>query len=130
MRLRRPSATITGTNDRADPGGPIMVRYWYSFTPLVVIPTVILLALPWLGVIALMLVALVALAALGALARGIIVVPRMLVRSVGRRLHSRSGTRRQPARSAARAPVGPAQSMPAGAAVLLVSPPSESERLT
>jgi hypothetical protein len=130
MRLQRSSATIAATNDYAVPGGPIMVRYWYSFTPLVVIPTVILLALPWLGVIALMLFALVALAVLGALTWLVVFVPHRLVRSVGRRLHSRSVTARQPALSAARLPVGPAQSMPAGAAVLLASPPSEPERLT
>jgi hypothetical protein len=108
-----------------------MVRYWYSCTPLVVILTVIPLALPWLGLIALMLFALIALAALGALAWGIVLVPHMLVRSVGRRRHSRSGTARQPAMpSAARSRVEPAQSMPAAAAVLLASPPSEPERLT
>ena len=107
-----------------------MVRYWYSLTPLVVILTVTLLALPWLGLIALLFLALVALVALGLLASGVVFVPQMVVRSVGRRLHSRTGTGRQPAPSAARPSVGTAQSVPVGAAMLLASPPSEPERLT
>ena len=106
-----------------------MVRYWYSFTPLVVIPTVILLALPWLGLIALMVFVLVVLVALGALAWGVVVVPRMLVRSMRRRLHSRSGVELvlPPPLAAARPRVGTAQSMPAGA-LLLAGPPPDSER--
>jgi membrane protein implicated in regulation of membrane protease activity len=108
-----------------------MMRYWYSLTPLVVVLTVFPLALPWLGLIALMLFALIALAALGTLAWGIVFVPHMVVRAVGRRRHSRRGTRRQPATlSAARPSVRPTQSMPASASLLLASPPSESERLT
>jgi hypothetical protein len=131
MRVQGSKATIAGTNDRADPGGPIMVRYWYSLTPLVVVPTVIVFALPWLGLIALMFFALIALATLGTLAWGIVVVPQVLVRFVGRRLHSRNGTRRQPATlPAARPRAGRPQPMPTGAAVLLASPPPESERLT
>jgi hypothetical protein len=130
MRLQRHGATITGTNDRADPEEPIMVRYWYSLMPLVVTLTVILLAIPWLGLIALMLFTLIALAALGALAWGIVFVSQMLIRSVGRRWHSRSGSGNQPATlSAARPHVGPAESVPAGA-LLLASPPSDSERST
>jgi len=131
MRVRRSSAILAETNDRRRSGGLIMVRYWYSFTPLVVVLTAILLALPWLGLIALLFFALIALAALGALAWGIAFVARMVVRGVDRRRLSRSGTRRMPAtRPAARPSVRPAQSVPAGAAVLLASPPSESERLT
>jgi len=106
-----------------------MVRYWFSFTPLVVIVTVVLLTLPWLGLIALMLLALVAIAALGALACGVVFVPRMLFRSVGRRLRSRRDTEEKPALSTVPPHVGPAQSMPAGA-LLLASPPSDPERLT
>ena len=107
-----------------------MLRYWYSLTPLVVILTVFLLAAPWLGLIALMLFALIALAALAVLAWGIVFVPQMLVRSVGRRWHRRSATGPQPATlSAARPHVEPAQSMPAGA-LLFASPPSDSERST
>jgi hypothetical protein len=131
MRLRRPGATIAEQTTAPIRKEPIMVRYWYSLTPLVVIGTLIILSAPWLGLIALMVFVLVALAALGALVWGIVLVLQMLTRSVGRRWHSRSGAERPPATlSAARPPVAPAQSMPAGAAVLLASPPSESERST
>jgi hypothetical protein len=41
-----------------------MVRYFYAWTPLVIVAAVVLLSMPWLGLIALMIVALVALAAL------------------------------------------------------------------
>jgi hypothetical protein len=108
-----------------------MVRYWYSLPPLVVVATVFFLALPWLGLIALMLFALVALAALGALAWGIVLVPHMVIRAVGSRRQSRRGRKRQPVTlPAARPSVRPTQSMPVGAAVLLARPPSEPERLT
>ena len=107
-----------------------MVRYWYSLAPFVVVLTVILLALPWLGLIALMLFALIVLAALGALAWGIVFVARRVVWAVGRRWYSRSDIRPRPATlTAARPSVRPSQPTPAGA-VLLLAPPSESERLT
>jgi hypothetical protein len=63
-----------------------MVRYFYAWTPLAIVGAVVLLALPWLGLIALMLVALVA---LPALAIAIVFVPYMLIRGVGRRLQGR-----------------------------------------
>lgn len=44
-----------------------MVRYWYAGTPLVIVGTVAILALPWLGLIALMAVLLAAVGVLGAL---------------------------------------------------------------
>ena len=53
-----------------------MVRYFYAWTPLVIVGTVVLLSLPWLGLIALVVFALVALAALAALAWAIVFVPR------------------------------------------------------
>jgi hypothetical protein len=110
--------------------GLIMVRYWYSLSPFIVILAVVTLALPWLGLIALMLFALVAVAALGALAWGIVFVPQLLARSARRRWRSLSDMGRQPAAlSTARPHVASAESMPA-APVLLVSQPSESDRLT
>jgi hypothetical protein len=108
-----------------------MVRYWFSFTPLVVVATVVLLALPWLGVIALMVFTLAALTTLAALVAGVVVAPYMLVRSVGRRRHNRRGMVLQPVRlAAARPPLEPTQSIPAGATVFLSGPPSGPERLT
>jgi uncharacterized protein (DUF486 family) len=65
-----------------------MVRYFYAWTPLVIVGTVVLLTLPWLGLIALMIVSLVALAAL---AWAIVFVPYMLSRAISRRWQGRSG---------------------------------------
>jgi hypothetical protein len=59
-----------------------MVRYFYAWTPLVIIGTVVLLSLPWLGLIALMIVSL---GALAALAWAIVFVPYMLGRAISRR---------------------------------------------
>jgi hypothetical protein len=65
-----------------------MVRYFYAWTPLVIVATVVLLSLPWLGLIALMLVALVA---LPTLALAIVFVPYMLIRAISRSWQGRSG---------------------------------------
>ena len=56
------------------------MRYFYAWTPFVIVGTVVLLSLPWLGLIALMVSALVALVALAALASAIVAVPYVLVR--------------------------------------------------
>jgi hypothetical protein len=61
-----------------------MVRYFYALTPLVLVATIFLLALPWLGLIALMVVTLVA---VPALALAILAVPYMLVHALARRVH-------------------------------------------
>ena len=68
-----------------------MVRYFYAWMPFVIVGTVVLLALPWLGLIALMVFALVALGALAALAWAIVFVPYMLVRAIGRRWQLHGG---------------------------------------
>jgi hypothetical protein len=60
-----------------------MVRYFYLWTPYVIVGAVVFLALPWLGLIALMVASLVL---LPALALAIVVAPYMLVRAIGRRL--------------------------------------------
>ena len=67
-----------------------MVRYFYAWTPLVIVGTVVLLSLPWLGLIALMIFSLVAVAALAALASSIVFVPYMLGREISR--HWQGGT--------------------------------------
>ena len=74
-----------------------MVRYFYAWTPLVIVGTVVLLSMPWLGLIALMILSLVALGALAALAWAIAFVPYMVSRAIGRRLRSRSGASPRPA---------------------------------
>jgi hypothetical protein len=70
-----------------------MVRYFYAWTPLVIVfGTVILLSIPYLALIALMIVALVALAAL---AWAIASVTHILSWAVSRRWHGRRGMTRQ-----------------------------------
>ena len=66
-----------------------MVRYFYLWTPYVIVGTIVLLSLPWLGLIALMVVALVA---LPALAIAIVAAPYMLVQAIGRRWEARGAT--------------------------------------
>jgi len=70
------------------------VRYFNSWTPLVIVGTVPLLALPWLALIALVIVSLVALAAVAWIT---VVVPYMVGRALGRRWHTRSSASRRTA---------------------------------
>ena len=88
------------------------MRYFFAWIPLVIVGTVVLLSLPWLGLIALMLVALVALAAL---AWAIVAVPYMLGRAISRRWQ---GSVASPRTAAAPAPansgVQGTRSVPAG----------------
>lgn len=72
-----------------------MVRYFYALTPLVIVGTVVLLSLPWLGLIALMIFSLVALAALAALAWAIVFVPYMLGRAISRHWQGGTGAHQQ-----------------------------------
>ena len=67
-----------------------MVRYFYAWTPLVVVGTVILLSLPWLGLVALMIAALAAFAALAALTWAIVAAPLAVGHAIGHRWHGRS----------------------------------------
>ena len=68
-----------------------MVRYFYAWTPLVIVAAVFILSMPWLGLFALMIGAIVALGALAALAWAVAFVPYMLSRAIRRRWHMRSG---------------------------------------
>jgi hypothetical protein len=68
-----------------------MVRYFYAWTPLVIVWTVVLLSLPWLGLIALTIAALAALVALTALVLEVLAVPYALGRAVNRRVHGSLG---------------------------------------
>jgi hypothetical protein len=63
--------------------GNIMVRYFYAWTPLVILGTIVLLALPWLGLIALVVVSVVA---LPAFALALVAAPYIFIRAIGRRL--------------------------------------------
>ena len=68
-----------------------MVRYFYAWTPLVIVGTAVLLAAPWLALIALMILPVLALVALAALAWAIVSVPYSIGRAIGRRVQQRSG---------------------------------------
>ena len=67
-----------------------MVRYFYKGTPLVIVAGVVFLSMPWLGLIALMVVAIPALGALAALGWTIATVPYRLGQAVTRHWHERS----------------------------------------
>jgi hypothetical protein len=72
-----------------------MVRYFYAWTPLVIVfGTATLLAVPYLALIALMVVSLVVLAAL---ARAIASVLHLLSRAIRRRWQSRASAGQRPA---------------------------------
>lgn len=73
-----------------------MVEYFYAWAPLVIAGTVVLLALPWLALIALFVFALAALAAVAALAWAVVAGPYLLGRSVYRRFHEPSAVARNP----------------------------------
>jgi hypothetical protein len=94
----------------------IVVRYFYSLTPLFLVGTLVLLSLPWLGVIALMFVLFALLEAVAALALAIASTLGMARHAISRRQV------REPALSAT-----PTQLLPAGATVLLASGRSERE---
>ena len=79
-----------------------MVRYFYAWTPLVIVGTVLVLSMPWLGLFALTVAAIVALVALAALAWAVVFVPYRLSRSISRRWRIRSGA--SPRAAAARSP--------------------------
>jgi hypothetical protein len=105
-----------------------MVRYFYAWTPLVIVGgTVVLLTIPYLALIALMVVSLVAVTTL---AWAIVWVPRMLSRAISRCWHGRSGASRRTAAALSPADLGVrrTRSVPAGATVLLANQPSATDR--
>ena len=106
-----------------------MVRYFYAWTPLLIVGAGVLLSLPWLGVIALMLVALVLLVALAALGYAIAWALRELSGTICHRWHSRNGARQgmAPALSPTSSGDRPTQLVPTGATLLVARPPSGRE---
>jgi ABC-type protease/lipase transport system fused ATPase/permease subunit len=100
-----------------------MVRYFYVWPPLVIVAgTAVLVASPYLALIALMIVAL---GVLAALAWAIVWAPLLLSRAISRRRHGDASPRTAAALSPATSVARRARSMPAAATVLLASPPSE-----
>jgi hypothetical protein len=65
-----------------------MLSYFYKCMPLIIVTGVVILSMPWLGLIALMIVTIVALAAL---AWAVVFVPSMLGRAMRHRRHMPSG---------------------------------------
>ena len=106
-----------------------MVRYFYAWTPLFIVGTVVLLTLPWLGVIALMLVTVVLLVALADLAYAIASALRVLGGAISHPWHGRGWARQAltPARSPASSDDRPTQLVPTGATVLLARQPPERD---
>jgi uncharacterized iron-regulated membrane protein len=92
-----------------------MFRYWYVWTPFVIVGTVVFLSLPWLGPIALMVVSLFVVVAL---AGAVVWVAHLLTWAISRGLHARPGTSQRPAAilSPANSVVRSTRSAPAGAA--------------
>jgi hypothetical protein len=72
-----------------------MVRYFYKCLPLAALAAVVLLSMPWLGVIALIVVAVPALVALAALAWTIATAPYRLVLAFARQWHDGGATSRR-----------------------------------
>ena len=64
-------------------------RYFYAWTPPVLIGAVVLLSLPWLGLIALAIFGLAAVALLAALVWAIVAAPIAVGRAIGRRWRGR-----------------------------------------
>ena len=98
-----------------------MLSYCYAWTPLVIIGSLSLLALPWLGLIALVVVVLGSLVLLAGLVTAILAVPLGAGRAIVRRRHARSGRRGWPEATMPWAPPGrePTPSIPVGATALL-----------
>ena len=107
-----------------------MVRYFYAWTPLLIVGTVVLLSAPWLGLIALMIVVGFAVVAVVALAWAIVSVPMMLGRAVRRSWHAPSRTSPWTATplTPASSDVRPTRSVPAAATVLLANPRADGDR--
>jgi hypothetical protein len=76
-----------------------MLSYCYAWTPFVLIGSLALLALPWLGLLALLVVALGAVLVLAGLISAILWAPVTATRAVLRRRHARIGRPELPGRA-------------------------------
>jgi hypothetical protein len=94
-----------------------MANYFYKWTPVVVVGTIVLLGLPWLGLIALIVVAGAFVGVLGALALAIAWLVETVYRAFGRGLRELSGAVHSiaPALSPARSTPRPSQLPPTSA---------------
>jgi|SRR5262245_42038839 len=84
-----------------------MARYFYAWTPLVLVGTVFFLSLPWLGLLALVVFALLSLAVLATLVWAIVAAPLAVGHAIARQWRERGVVSHPPAtlsRSSARTP--------------------------
>ena len=95
-----------------------MLSYCCSWTPLVILTSVALLSLPWLGLIALFVLSLFVLGLLATLAWTVIWVPRTLSLAVRNRWRVRNRASRATALSLDTSSVQPADPLPVAASVL------------
>ena len=70
-----------------------MVRYWFAFTPVAILGTIVILSLPWLGLIAVLVAACLVLATLASLVWATAALAVSFVRAAGHDLHGRRRTR-------------------------------------
>ena len=109
-----------------------MLSYCYAWTPLVILMTVVLLSLPWLGLIALFVFSLLVLGLLAALAWTVIWVPRTLSLAVRNRWRVRKSASRRtataPGLSLDTSSVRPTGQVPVAASVLFANRPVDRDR--
>ena len=109
-----------------------MLSYCFSWTPLVILMTVVLLSLPWLGLIALFVFSLFVLSLLATLAWTVIWVPRTLSLAVRNRWRVRNSASRRTATDTAlsldTSSVRPTGPMPVAASVLFANRPTDQDR--
>ena len=102
-----------------------MLTYCYAWTPLVIVGSLGLLALPWLGLITLLVVAVGSLILLAGLVRAVLWLPFVAGRAIHRRWQARMDRPRRADATvpwAARPGRQPTGSIPAGATALISKP--------
>lgn len=95
-----------------------MANYFYNWTPIVVIGTVLILGLPWLGLFALIFVASFVFAALATVALGLAWTIAAVGRAIGREWHRLSGASDGTAPAPRPSVRRPTQLVPLGATVM------------
>jgi hypothetical protein len=112
------------STQRSIKGGQIMLTYCYAWTPLVIVTTVAVLSIPWLGLIALIVLLLAVIAALGALLAGIASGAHLLGQATAHRSQERYVTTVRTPTTASPVDASLSATSPAavGATLLLGSP--------
>jgi hypothetical protein len=105
-----------------------MLSYCYAWTPLVIIGSFALLALPWLGLIALFVLLAGALALLVGVVAAVVWLPLRVGRAIVARLHARIEQRTLSRGTRPRTVPGRQPTMPAGATAFISDPRSRRDR--